>query len=252
MKFTLLLIIVSTLFLSCKRELKNQTKVKIDNSVSSISKLDRLKNDGLIITDTVMDFFQNGNMEKEFLAKFKLGDLDLFILSNYQFDSNFELSDFVLYDVTNERTLIIPQLTAVTYDLINIKPYPEFILKSYLPDSDFNFRNLPFFKQSLMIENNTVVFKNKLIYTPPKIEKLVLDSLIMKFDNAQDIDEITRDTIGVIDEMYFIKIFIGSISGNKDCERILYNLTDKFKVDGAIAESYSDFVYLDKLFKNNE
>jgi hypothetical protein len=254
MKSIALLSLSLVLLLACKNESKKLIHKETDiTQKSEQSRLHKFQKDGLEIIDTTISFFEQVIIKPKFTAKFKMDGIILFLCEySEQLSDDFKINDFVLYDGTNGRPLIIPQLTAASYELIDISPNPKFIIKAYLPDSRFFFKTQNYIEQNLVLGKGEIKFINQLIYSPPIIPNDELDSLIKQYGERENLDRISKDTSQVVDgiEMYFIKIFLASINGNKKCEDILYNLTNKFIVDGAIAESYADYVYLDELLKN--
>jgi len=254
MKYLALCLLLTALFTACKNE--SNTKVKEHESTKpqvESSRLDRLTKEGLRIIDTTIFIPGFKDLNPTFTVKFNLDGADLFILGfDRQISSDLNLPDFILYDATNNEVILVPQLTAGSWTLSSILPNPTFIVKANLPDSAFDFEWQDYIEQTLFLEKGYVKFKNRLLYSPPKIPQEEIDSLISEFENQPVIDQNARDTIKCIDEMYFTKIFLESIKGNPKCEEILSNLTDKFLIDGAIAESYLDFLYLDELLKNKK
>jgi len=240
------------LLLSCKNEVKKKHIPKLNSTPQyTQSKLDKLKSEGLIIVDT--NIFKEFHVKPNFTAKFNFENNDLYLINYYsELTPKFQLSEYTLYNGTNNKGLFSPNIKTVRGELTEIKPTPKFILSALLPDSNYNYEWRKYIQQKLVLKHGTIEIENELVYTPPLVSPKELDSLILEYDKRPYLDQAARKTVSCVDERYFVKIFLASIQGNKKCEEILYNLTDKFKTDGSISESYWEFVYLDKLLKSKE
>jgi len=255
MKVFLLFFSILLLLFSCKNESTKKTPSKKEEiPETKISNLDKFKTDGMEIIDTsfFIDIFAR-DAKPRFTAKFKVDSISLYLCEYMgKLTPDLKLSEFVLYDGANEKPIILPQITATSYELNSIVPYPEFTIYAWLPDSVYNYKKREYIKQKLIVENGDVKFKNKLIYSPPAISETELDSLISQFEDKPIIKNDEREKAEIADEMVIIKMFLASINGNKKCEKILYRFTDKYKVDGGLAETYFDYIHLDKLLKNKK
>jgi len=245
-------IFLTMLLLSCKNEVKKKHIPELNSTPKyTQSKLDKLKSEGLIIVDTIIG--RGLYAKSKFTVKFDFEENEIFIFNSYsELTPEFQLFEYTLYNGTNNKGLFSPDVKTIRAELTEIKPTPKFILSALLPDSNYNYEWRKYIQQKLVLKHGTIEIENELVYTPPLISQKELDSLILEYDKRPYLDQVARKTVSCVDERYFVKIFLASIQGNKKCEEILYNLTDKFTTDGSISESWSEFVYLDKLLKNKE